>query len=68
MFVTAPVRTTVLPAIAEDSWDRITAIVLALLFDLTQQSARFGAAVDPWNQLWVYDVDGYAPFTTGDRA
>ncbi|MFJ5645851.1 hypothetical protein [Streptomyces sp. NPDC093223] len=66
--MTTPVRTTVLPAIAEDSWDRITAIVLARLFDLTQQSARFGAAVDPWNQLYRYDVEGYAPFTSGDRA
>lgn len=47
-----------------DRWDRITATVLCLLFDMTQQVARFGAADDPWSQLAVYDVDGFAAFLT----
>ena len=44
--------------------------VLHLLFDLTQQSARFESVPDAWNQLAVYDTDGFAAFTgTGeDRA
>ncbi|MDH6499526.1 hypothetical protein M2156_005745 [Streptomyces sp. SAI-149] len=44
-------------------WDRITDIVLDLLFELTQQVARFSVAADPWSQLAVYDVDDFAPFT-----
>ncbi|MEU9405138.1 hypothetical protein AB0E08_05425 [Streptomyces sp. NPDC048281] len=57
-----------LSSLSEASWDHVTATVMGLLFELTQQIARFGAAADPWNQLAVYDVDGFAPFTTEGRA
>ncbi|WP_405878568.1 hypothetical protein OG762_07870 [Streptomyces sp. NBC_01136] len=43
--------------------DRITAIVLCLLFDLTQQAARFNSGVNPWGQLAVYDDIDFALFT-----
>ncbi|MGW0822530.1 hypothetical protein [Streptomyces sp. NPDC002845] len=42
--------------------DRITALVLSLLFDLTQQSARFSSGIAPWGQLSLYDTDDFAPF------
>ncbi|MEV7393961.1 hypothetical protein [Streptomyces sp. NPDC091215] len=58
----------VLASLSEASWDHVNALMMGLLFDLTQQIARFGAAADPWNQLAVYDTDGYAPFTTQGRA
>ncbi|MET9461950.1 hypothetical protein ABZY05_44165 [Streptomyces canus] len=45
--------------------DRITSAVLDLLFDLTQQAARFGSGTNPWPQLAVYDVDDFASFTAG---
>ncbi|MFJ4836326.1 hypothetical protein ACIP79_41515 [Streptomyces sp. NPDC088747] len=48
--------------------DRIASTVLCLLFELTQQSARFGSGTSPWAQLAVYDVDDFAPFTTGGPA
>ncbi|WP_185149015.1 hypothetical protein [Streptomyces sp. Ag109_O5-1] len=64
----AEVEPIVLTSLSEGSRDHITAIVLGLLFDLTQQIARFGAAADPWNQLAVYDADAFAPFTTEGRA
>lgn len=64
---TPPVEvTTVIPAGMR--WERITATVLALLFDLTQQAARFGCGTSPWVQLAVYDADGFASFTAGASA
>lgn len=48
--------------------DRITDVVLDLLFELTQQTARFAVGVDPWRSLAVYDADGFAPFMGGGRA
>ncbi|UUU31981.1 hypothetical protein JIX56_19880 [Streptomyces sp. CA-210063] len=35
--------------------DRITDVVLDLLFDLTQQTARFVVGPDPWRSLTVHD-------------
>jgi hypothetical protein len=35
--------------------DRITDVVLDLLFDLTQQTARFVIGLDPWRFLTVHD-------------
>ncbi|MGW3651059.1 hypothetical protein [Streptomyces sp. NPDC000878] len=35
--------------------DRITDVVLDLLFDLTQQTARFVVGLDPWRPLTVHD-------------
>jgi hypothetical protein len=35
--------------------DRITDVVLDLLFELTQQTARFGVGLDPWRSLTVHD-------------
>ncbi|MEU9270042.1 hypothetical protein AB0E04_31945 [Streptomyces sp. NPDC048251] len=58
-------KTTVLPSPADVRWDRIAATVLALLFDLTQQAARFRSGIAPWGQLAVYDVDDFAPFMVG---
>ncbi|WP_217561572.1 hypothetical protein [Streptomyces sp. GbtcB6] len=58
-------KTTALPFSADARWDRIAATVLLLLFDLTQQAARFGSGIAPWGQLAVYDVDDFAPFTAG---
>lgn len=43
--------------------DRLAAIVLPLLFELTQQAARFSSGVNPWGQLAVYDDIDFAPFT-----
>ncbi|MFF7469907.1 hypothetical protein [Streptomyces sp. NPDC008092] len=60
----AHVVSTTPPRIHDTRWDRIADIVLGLLFELTQQAARFGAAANPWSQLAVYDVDDFAPFTT----
>ncbi|MCX5261789.1 hypothetical protein OOK27_48010 [Streptomyces canus] len=53
------------PAVLEgpSRMDRITSVVLDILFDLTQQAARFGSATNPWAQLAVYDVDDFASFT-----
>ncbi|MET9411558.1 hypothetical protein ABZX90_38315 [Streptomyces sp. NPDC002935] len=48
--------------------DRIEVAVLALLFDLTQQAARFGAGTTPWAQLAAYDVDDFAPFAARGSA
>ncbi|MFF3378131.1 hypothetical protein ACFYXF_34910 [Streptomyces sp. NPDC002680] len=48
--------------------DRITAVVLDLLFDLTQQAARFGSSTNPWAHLTTYDADAFASFTPGGRA
>ncbi|MGW4982623.1 hypothetical protein [Streptomyces mirabilis] len=48
--------------------DRMTAIALPLLFDLTQQAARFGSGIAPWGQLALYDVDDFAPFIAGGSA
>lgn len=59
----APSRRAVPPMPAVTRWDRITDVVLDLLFELTQQAVRFGAAADSWSQLAVYDVDDFAPFT-----
>ncbi|MFM9493689.1 hypothetical protein ACKI1Q_08625 [Streptomyces galilaeus] len=47
--------------------DRITSVVLGLLFDLSQQAARFGSGTNPWGQLAVYDVDDFALFTREGR-
>ncbi|QIY76515.1 hypothetical protein HEP84_54545 [Streptomyces sp. RLB1-33] len=41
----------------------ITATVLSLLFDLSQQAARFNSGVNPWGQLAVYDDIDFALFT-----
>ncbi|MFM9760781.1 hypothetical protein [Streptomyces scabiei] len=35
--------------------DRITDVVLDLLFELTQQTARFVVGLDPWRSLTVHD-------------
>ncbi|GAA5704811.1 MULTISPECIES: hypothetical protein [Streptomyces] len=43
--------------------DRITSVVLCLLFDLAQQAARFGSGINPWGQLAVYDGDDFSLFT-----
>ncbi|WP_329537643.1 hypothetical protein OG568_55805 (plasmid) [Streptomyces sp. NBC_01450] len=43
--------------------NRITATLLSLLFDLTQQAARFNSSVNPWGQLAVYDDIDFAPLT-----
>jgi hypothetical protein len=51
-----------------DRWDRITATVLSLLFDLTQQAARFSSGSTPWGQLAVYDAEAFAPFTRDGAA
>ncbi|MEV1083507.1 hypothetical protein AB0I98_35715 [Streptomyces sp. NPDC050211] len=48
--------------------DRTAATVLCLLFDLTQQAARFGSGMNPWGQLALYDAEDFAPFTTGGPA
>ncbi|MGW7046413.1 hypothetical protein ACWGDT_27745 [Streptomyces avermitilis] len=48
--------------------DRITSIVLCMLFDLAQQAARFGSGINPWGQLAVYDGDDFALFTAGGSA
>ncbi|MFE1841674.1 hypothetical protein [Streptomyces sviceus] len=58
------------PAVLEgpSRMDRITSAVLHLLFDLTQQAARFGAATNPWAQLGVYDIDDFSAFTAGGPA
>ncbi|MFF3406701.1 hypothetical protein ACFYW8_10875 [Streptomyces sp. NPDC002742] len=48
--------------------DRIEAAVLALLFDLTQQAARFGAGTNPWAQLAAYDVDDFALFARNEES
>ncbi|MEU6230526.1 hypothetical protein [Streptomyces sp. NPDC047042] len=45
--------------------DRITAVMLHLLFDLTQQTARFGSSSNPWAHLAAYDADHFAAFTVG---
>lgn len=45
--------------------DRITVVVLHLLFDLAQQSARFSSGPQPWALLAAYDTDGFVSFTTG---
>nr|WSY53335.1 hypothetical protein OG999_26575 [Streptomyces sp. NBC_00886] len=45
--------------------DRITAVVLHLLFDLAQQSARFSSGSQPWASLAAYDAADFASFTTG---
>lgn len=42
--------------------DRITDVVLDLLFDLIQQAVRFGCRAGQWDLLAVYDADGYAAF------
>ncbi|MER7568921.1 hypothetical protein ABTZ93_39235 [Streptomyces sp. NPDC097941] len=58
------------PAVLEgpSQMDRITSAVLDILFDLTQQAARFGNGTNPWAQLAVYDVDDFASFTAGGPA
>jgi hypothetical protein len=65
-------RSRLLPRPAELSgpsrMDRINSVVLHLLFELTQQAARFGATTGPWGQLAVYDVDDFAPFTSRGAA
>ncbi|WP_158711670.1 hypothetical protein [Streptomyces xylophagus] len=43
--------------------DRITVVVLHLLFDLTQQAARFCSGPQPWDSLADYDADEFASFT-----
>ncbi|WP_405969110.1 hypothetical protein OG496_00865 [Streptomyces sp. NBC_00988] len=48
--------------------DRITAVVLELLFDLTQQAARVSTGPQPWASLAAYDTDDFASFTGGGRA
>jgi len=48
--------------------ERITGVVLDLLFDLAQQSARFGSYPQPWASLAAYDVDDFASFTAGGPA
>ncbi|MCX5233926.1 hypothetical protein OG824_01570 [Streptomyces prunicolor] len=48
--------------------DRITAVVLNLLFDLTQQAARFSSGPQPWASLATYDADDFASFTTGGNS
>ncbi|WP_043684379.1 hypothetical protein [Streptomyces xylophagus] len=45
--------------------ERITVVVLDLLFDLAQQSARFGSGPQPWESLAAYDGDAFASFTAG---
>ncbi|MFC4506547.1 MULTISPECIES: hypothetical protein [Streptomyces] len=46
-------------------WDRITTIVLGLLFELTQQASRLAQGANPWEQLAVYNTDDFALFTDG---
>ncbi len=41
---------------------------LDLLFELTQQAARFRSGTDPWASLAMYDADGFAAFTTRGAA
>ncbi|MFJ6901509.1 hypothetical protein [Streptomyces hokutonensis] len=48
--------------------ERITVVVLDLLFDLAQQSARFGSCPRPWTSLAAYDTDDFASFTAGGLA
>jgi hypothetical protein len=48
--------------------DHITAVVLDLLFDLTQQAARFDSGPQPWASLAAYDADDFASFTVGGGA
>ncbi|MEV6483349.1 hypothetical protein [Streptomyces sp. NPDC051576] len=48
--------------------ERITAVVLDLLFDLAQQAARFGSCPQPWASPAAYDTDDFASFTTGGPA
>ncbi|MGW0576485.1 hypothetical protein ACWD25_11045 [Streptomyces sp. NPDC002920] len=50
---------------ADARWDRITTIVLGLLFELTQQASRFAQGANSWEQLAVYDADDFAFFTDG---
>ncbi|WP_406126900.1 hypothetical protein [Streptomyces sp. NBC_00989] len=45
--------------------DRIAAVVLDRLFDLTQQAARFSSGSQPWASLAAYDADDFASFTSG---
>ena len=48
--------------------ERIAAVVLNLLFDLTQQAARFSSGPRPWAALADYDADEFASFTRGGEA
>lgn len=53
---------------ADACWDRITAIVLCLLFEMTQQAARFGSGINPWGHLAAYDAEAFTPFSVGGPA
>lgn len=48
---------------AESPRDRLDAFLGTLMFELAQQTARFGAHTDPWAQLAVYDDDFLIPCT-----
>ena len=48
--------------------ERITTVVRDLLFDLTQQAARFSSGPQPWAALAAYDADEFASFTEGGEA
>ena len=58
------------PASPDDSgrMERITEVVLNLLFELTQQAARFRSGPQPWAALTAYDADEFASFTKGGEA
>ncbi|MDX3457093.1 hypothetical protein PV396_34940 [Streptomyces sp. ME02-8801-2C] len=47
---------------------RITGVMLHLLFDLTQQTARVGSSSNPWAHLAAYDADAFAAFLPGESA
>ncbi|ELP61493.1 hypothetical protein PV735_31985 [Streptomyces turgidiscabies] len=48
--------------------DRIAGVILHLLFDLTQETARFGSSSNPWTHLAAYDTDAFAAFLPGELA
>lgn len=48
--------------------ERITGVVLDLLFDLAQQSAPICSCPQPWASPAAYDTDDFAPFSTGGPA
>jgi len=47
---------------------RLTSVVLNLLYDLTQQAACIGSGTQSWASLAAYDADDYASFTRGGEA
>ncbi|MGW0332267.1 hypothetical protein ACWD0J_10420 [Streptomyces sp. NPDC003011] len=48
--------------------DRTTNTVLDLLFEPTQQAARFSSGTKPRAPLAAYDIDDFALFTAGGAA